>query len=72
MYQILYTWKQKVEALFSYLMNFPADTLKNTIYFCCLVNYPDLMPKIPLSLCQETNMYRVASVSWGWGRGNIH
>lgn len=55
-----------------YLMNFPADTLINFIYFCFMANYTDLKPKIPLYLCQETNLYCVASLPQGWGRGNIH
>lgn len=70
-YQSLYTWK-KCGGLFSYLMNFPADTLKNILYFSFMVNYTDLMLKIPLYLCQETNLYCVTSLSQGWGRGNIH
>lgn len=51
MYQNLFTWKKMVEAYFFYLMNFPAGTPKNILYFCFMVNYSDLMLKIPLYLC---------------------
>lgn len=55
------------------LVNFPADNLKKKkIYFCFVVKDTDLMPKIPLYLCQGTNLNRVASLPEGWGRGNLH
>lgn len=70
MYQNLYTGKN-VETYFLILRTSLLTTLKK-FYFCFVVKYTDLMPKIPLYLCQETNLDRVASLSEGWGRGNLH
>lgn len=66
------TLGKKCGDLFSYFVNFPVDNFKKKNYFWFAVKYTDLMPKIPLYLCQETNLDRVASLPEGWGRGNLH